>query len=78
MINSKLESTNINSLKQPTVASGLEVSDTGKVPWCLEMGHPSLVNGNLDRHTAMESFQVKMVSNMRANSFSDEPMEEAS
>ena len=50
----------------------------GKVPWCLEMGHPSPVNGNLDKHTAMESSQVKMVSNMRANSFSDEPMEEAS
>ena len=69
---------NINSPKPRTVASGSEVSDTGKVPWCLEMGHHSQVNGNLDKHMAMESFQVKMVSNMRANSFSDAPMAEAS
>ena len=69
---------NINSHRPRTVASGLEVSDTGKVPWCLEMGHHSQVNGNLDKHMAMESFQVKMVSNMRANSFSDAPMVEAS
>ena len=60
------------------MVSGLEVSDTGKVPWCLEMGHHSQVNGNLDKHMAMESFQVKMVLNMRASSSSDAPMEEAS
>ena len=69
---------NINSHKPHTVGSGSEVSDMGKVPWFLEMGHHSQVNGNLDKHTAMESSQVKMVSNMRANLFSDEPMEEAS
>lgn len=69
---------NTNSHKPRTVVSGSEVSDMGKVPWYLEMGHHSQVNGNLDKHMAMESFQVKMVSNMKANSFSDAPMVEAS
>ena len=68
---------NINSPKPLTAVSGLGVSDTGKVPWYLEMGRHSLVNGNLDKHMAMENFQVKMVSNMRANLFSDELTVEA-
>ena len=78
MINSKLESMNINSHKQHTVASGLEVSGMGKVPWFLEMEHRLQGNGNLDKHMATENFQVKMVSNMRANLFSDELTVEAS
>ena len=78
MINSKLGSMNIKSHKQRIVVSGSEVSATGKVSWFLEMVHHSLVNGNLDKPMAMESSQVKMVLNMRANSFSDAPMVEAS
>ena len=69
---------NIKNRKQHTVDSGLEVSAMGKVPWFLEMAHHSQVNGNLDKHMVMESSQVKMVLNMRASSFSDAPMEEAS
>ena len=69
---------NIKSHKQRIVVSGSEVSATDKVPWFLEMGHHSQVNGNLDKHMAMESSQVKMVLNMRASSFSAEPMVEAS